>query len=140
MSDETSSSIVVDTSAIVGIYMREPDAERLATKVVLSDHAVFPAPCLVEFLSLHRLGGDRLFWIEAFIEKYRLTVVPLTTAVAWDAGQAALRFGRGSGHAAKLNFGDCMSYAFARHLDAPLLFKGNDFIHTDITPALTVQI
>jgi ribonuclease VapC len=139
MSDGAPSSIVVDTSAVVSIYMREDDAEALANKVILADHAMLPAPCLVEFLSLHRLTGDRAFWIEAFIEKYRLTVAPMTAAIAWDAGQAAMRFGRGSSHPAKLNFGDCMSYAYARHLDAPLLFKGGDFIHTDIVPALTVS-
>jgi ribonuclease VapC len=46
------------------------------------------------------------------------------------------RFGRGSGHPARLNYGDCFSYALARVLDAPLLFKGDDFVHTDIRSAL----
>jgi ribonuclease VapC len=53
------------------------------------------------------------------------------------ARDAHARFGKGSGHPAQLNFGDCFSYALARALDAPLLFKGNDFSHTDIRPALT---
>jgi ribonuclease VapC len=62
--------------------------------------------------------------------------------LAFDANQATmafdayLRFGRGSGHPAQLNLGDCAAYALAQSLNLPLLFKGNDFIHTDVNSAL----
>jgi ribonuclease VapC len=134
---EEQSSVVVDTSAIVCIYTREPDAESIAAKIIMTSYPVLPAPCLVEFCLLHKLGGDRVFWLETFIPKYRVSVAPLSSEIAWLAAEAATRFGRGSGHPAKLNFGDCMSYAFARHLDASLLFKGDDFAHTDIPAALS---
>jgi len=52
------------------------------------------------------------------------------------AADAAVRYGRGSGHKARLNFGDCLSYAIAKHLNVPLLYKGDDFSHTDIESAL----
>ena len=52
------------------------------------------------------------------------------------AKSAYLKYGRGSGHPAKLNIGDCFSYALAKHKNAPLLFKGDDFVHTDIELAL----
>jgi ribonuclease VapC len=51
------------------------------------------------------------------------------------AGDAFSRYGKGRGHPAGLNYGDCLSYAVAKQLGIPLLFKGNDFIHTDITSA-----
>jgi ribonuclease VapC len=63
--------------------------------------------------------------------------VPAFSSVMADlAADAAERYGRGSRHPARLNFGDCLSYAVAKHLKAPLLFKGNDFTHTDIESAL----
>jgi ribonuclease VapC len=133
---EEQSSVVVDTSAIVSIYTRETDAEMIASKIVMTPYPVLPAPCLVEFCLLHKLGGDRVLWLETFIPKYRVSVAPLSSEIAWLAAAAATRYGRGSGHPAKLNFGDCLSYAFARHLDVSLLFKGDDFTHTDIKAAL----
>lgn len=136
---EEQSTVVVDTSAIVSIYAREPDAESIAAKIIMTPHPVLPAPCLVEFCSLHKLGGDRVLWLETFIPKYRVSVAPMSSEIAWLAGLAALRYGRGARHAAKLNFGDCMSYAFAQHLEAPLLFKGGNFVETDIVPAKQVS-
>lgn len=135
---EEQSSVVVDTSAIVSIYTREPDAESIAAKIIMTPHPVLPAPCIVEFCSLHKLGGNRILWLETFLPKYRVSVAPMSSEIAWLAGRAALRYGRGAHHTAKLNFGDCMSYAFAQHLEAPLLFKGSDFVHTDVQSALPV--
>ncbi len=59
-----------------------------------------------------------------------------TASVARLAADAFQRFGKGTGHKAQLNFGDCLSYAVAKSLDAPLLFKGEDFRHTDVKSAL----
>ncbi len=61
-----------------------------------------------------------------------MIVEPLTETQARIASDAHRRFGRSSGHPARLNMGDCFSYALARDLDEPLLFKGNDFAQTDI--------
>lgn len=128
---------VVDTSVMAAIYSREPDAESLAGLLLDVGEPIVPPTCLVEFALLHRLGGDRERWLDHFIDLYGVGVPPMTIEISRLAVEAALRYGRGSGHAAKLNFGDCISYAFAKHLDLPLLFVGDDFGHTDIKPALT---
>lgn len=85
---------------------------------------------------LHRYGGDRKSWLALLIEAQELQIPSFTPEIAEIAADAAERYGRGRGHQARLNFGDCLSYSVAKHLDAPLLFKGNDFIHTDIKSAL----
>jgi ribonuclease VapC len=127
---------VIDTSAIVAIRVREPDAEAIAVRLGASPYRIMPPSCIVEFCMLHRLGRGLDNWLAAFIEEYEVTVPPMNAEIAWLAARAAREFGRGTGHPAGLNFGDCMSYAFARQLGAPLLFKGGDFLHTDITPAM----
>jgi ribonuclease VapC len=70
------------------------------------------------------------------VREAQLIVEPVTEAQARIAREAYRDFGRGSGHPARLNFGDCFAYALARSMSEPLLFKGDDFAHTDITPAL----
>lgn len=74
---------------------------------------------------------------EALTERLQIEVVPVDAHVAALARVAHQQFGRGH-HRAKLNFGDCMSYALAKARNEPLLFKGNDFSRTDIEPALKV--
>ncbi len=74
--------------------------------------------------------------VDALIEKAGIQIVSLTEAQARVARSAYQRFGKGSGHPAKLNFGDCFPYALAMELGHPLLFKGDDFAQTDVLPAL----
>lgn len=68
----------------------------------------------------------------------RITIEPVTASQALIARQAYRDFGRGSGHPARLNFGDCLSYALATERREPLLYKGDDFVHTDIASAAEV--
>lgn len=70
--------------------------------------------------------------IHDFVALVHPIIEPVTEAQAWIARQAYRDYGKGSGHPAQLNFGDCFSYALAKDRDEPLLYKGNDFIHTDI--------
>jgi len=65
----------------------------------------------------------------------RVTIIPVTETQARLARQAYRDFGKGSGHPARLNFGDCFAYALAKELSEPLLFKGDDFMHTDVIAA-----
>src|SRR5207248_3635376 len=74
--------------------------------------------------------------LDDLLTELRMTIEPVTEAQAHIARQAYRDFGRGSGHPARLNFGDCFAYALARATGKPLLFKGDDFRHTDIMPAL----
>ncbi|HTV71135.1 MAG TPA: type II toxin-antitoxin system VapC family toxin [Rhizobiaceae bacterium] len=133
---EAATSCVIDTSALVAILAREPDAITLIDALGYYPHRILPPSCIVELCSLRTLPIDMPNWLSNFIDEYEVAVVPMSADIAWRAAAAAIRYGRGSGHAAKLNFGDCMSYAFSRHFDAPLLFKGDDFTHTDLTSAL----
>ncbi len=77
-------------------------------------------------------GGIRFERIVAFL---RVEVLPFTPEQARLALEAFKRFGKGRSAKASLNFGDCFVYAVAKELQAPVLFKGNDFVHTDLTPA-----
>lgn len=128
--------IVVDTSALVAIYRREPDGLRFYDVIARDSDPIMPPSCLVEFILLRRYGGDRRAWLDFLIKSQDVRIAELTHEMANIAADAAERYGRGSGHRARLNFGDCLSYAVAKHLDAPLLYKGHDFGHTDIESAL----
>lgn len=75
--------------------------------------------------------------LDAFLANYMIPIEPVTERQAKLARIAYRRFGRGSRHPARLNFGDCFAYALARDRNEPLLFVGDDFIHTDIRSALT---
>jgi len=74
--------------------------------------------------------------LDALIALADIEIVPVTVAQAQIARQAYRDFGRGSRHAANLNFGDCFAYALAKDTGEPLLYKGDDFIHTDVAPAM----
>jgi ribonuclease VapC len=72
---------------------------------------------------------------DELVKEARIVIEPVTEAHARIAREAYRDFGKGSGHPAKLNFGDCFAYALAKTTGEPLLFKGDDFIYTDIIPA-----
>lgn len=127
--------IVIETSALTAIYRRETDFNRYQKLIAQAETLVLPPSVYVEFSALRRYGEPRR-WLDQTIEQYGITFGEIGSAVARLAADASERYGRGSGHPARLNFGDCLSYAVAKHLDAPLLYKGGDFIHTDIESAL----
>ena len=82
-----------------------------------------------------RAKPEIMLAFEAVMAEFDIEIVPFDAEQAKLARTANLRFGRGR-HQARLNYGDCMAYALAKQTDEPLLFIGNDFTHTDITPAL----
>lgn len=73
--------------------------------------------------------------LDRLLAQYAITFIPLDEPIARLAADAFTRYGRGTGHPAALNFGDCIAYATAMHFGAPLLFKGDDFRHTDVKAA-----
>jgi ribonuclease VapC len=73
--------------------------------------------------------------LDDLIESAKITLEPVTAEQARIARQAYRDYGKGSGHPANLNFGDCFSYALARDKREPILYKGDDFVHTDLRPA-----
>lgn len=129
--------IVVDTSAIMAILFAEPDAS--AFRLILSQEDDVHLSAMTDYearlLSWGR-GGQRLVDdYEALFDVGQFSVEPFGRRESLLAFDAYRRFGKGS-HPARLNFGDCAAYALARSLDAPLLFKGNDFARTDVRRAL----
>ena len=129
--------MIVDSSAIVAIVRNEPDAERYVRALATSASAKMSAANWPETAIVIDSARDpvasRRF--DEIIEWARIDVVAVTPAMTEIARQAYRDFGRGSGSPAKLNFGDCFAYALAAHTREPLLFKGDNFVHTDLTPA-----
>lgn len=129
--------MIVDTSAIMAILLGEPDAPRFANAMFDADRNAVSAGSWIELSAVlvrgrHDLGNQ----LQALVDHAGLVIEPLTQDQGHIGHQAYREFGQGSGHRARLNFGDCFAYALARDTGEPLLFKGDDFIHTDITPAL----
>jgi len=125
--------IVLDSSVLVGIICGEPDAGRLLD-LLESDECAIGAPTLVEarlWCSVN-LTTRLSAWLEHFIDTGPGTIVTVSREMADVASQAFRTFGRGSGHSARLNFGDCLAYAVSAVMRAPLLFKGGDFGLTDV--------
>ena len=129
--------IALDTSAIVAIAMREPEAETF-NRVVAWREALVGAPTLLETRIV--LAGKMPDFADAFLASLvspgEVRVVAFTVEMYQAAAAAFDRFGRGHGHPARLNFGDCLAYAVAKVHRVPLLYKGDDFSRTDIIPAL----
>ena len=135
----------VDASAIVAILAREPGHEELEKRLVASDEKVFVSP-LVTFeasVALARVKtagrkptSDLLRQarrvVATFVEDIGAEEVAISPDIGHTAFDASAVYGKAVGHAADLNFGDCFAYACAKTLGVKLLYKGEDFIHTDL--------
>lgn len=128
--------MVLDTSAIVAIHLREPGHERLIDRIDVAEVVVVGVPTLLEtaMVLTARLGQDARPMVFALLRRMEAEVVPFNEEHLDAAITAFIRFGRGR-HPAALNFGDCMSYAVASVAGMPLLFTGEDFSRTDIAQA-----
>ena len=129
--------IVLDSSAIVAVILREADAPALEKILILED-CVVGAPTLVETRMVleGRMSSGAADLLQSLVAERGIAIIPFDAAMYAAAAEAFARYGRGR-HRAKLNFGDCLSYAVAAVMRLPLLFKGDDFVHTDIVPAYT---
>ena len=128
--------IVVDTSAVLSVMLEEPDADAVRGALLRAPARSMSASNYVEcamVMAGRRIGG--LADLDEWLNLRLIEVAPVDRQVAVLAADAFIRFGRGR-HPAGLNYGDCFAYALAKHLRAPLLFKGDDFARTDIHPAL----
>lgn len=130
--------MIIDTSALIAILRDEPEAAACARAIEAAPRRHISAANFLEAAIVIDGSRDpvasRRF--DDLLREAQLVVEPVTEAQARIAREAYRDFGRGSGHPARLNFGDCFAYALARLTGEPLLFKGDDFGHTDITPAL----
>ena len=133
--------MVVDTSALVAILLGEPDAEQFARALSAAPVRLVSAVTRVElsFVIEGRKGETGRADLELLLRDGGFDVVSVTPQQATIAIDAFRRYGRGR-HRAALNIGDCFSYALAVATDHPLLFKGDDFVHTDLRPALPASV
>jgi len=129
--------MILDSSAIVAILKREPDWRKYAEELDAADTISISAGTYLETsVVIGRLNDPVMNrQIDELIVEFDISIEPFTAEQAQIARQAYKDYGNGSGHPANLNFGDCFSYALARVKREPLLFRGDDFIHTDIRPA-----
>ncbi len=121
--------ILSDTSATLAILYNEPEASYFLDFLEYNEVAL-PASVLVEAGILATRHGKQEQW-QRLLASLGATIISLDEAIARKAVIAFEQYGKGR-HKASLNFGDCLVYATAKHLDLPLLYKGNDFPHTDV--------
>jgi ribonuclease VapC len=129
--------IVVDSSAVVAIFRQEDEAAHYVECITKDNDPIISAASIVEtsivLRGLKKIPSDKAErWLDEFIEAAGIRIEPVTQEQARTARLAHRRFGKGTGHDAALNYGDCFSYALAKEMNAPLLCKGNDFPKTDI--------
>lgn len=127
--------IVIDSSAAVALLMAEPSQDALAQKLAISpDRAMSPVSYAELVMVLSRLHSDPKAVADKFLHELRVKLLTIDPQQTDLAVQAFLRFGKGR-HSARLNLGDCFSYAAAKASDSRLLFIGRDFSQTDVTAA-----
>ncbi len=130
--------MILDTSAIIAILRDEPEAAQFARAIEEAGQRRISAVNYVEGAAVIDGGRDPVASrrYDDLLREARVTIEPVTEAQARIAREAYRDFGKGSGHPAKLNFGDCFAYALAKDRDEPLLYKGDDFSHTDVAHAV----
>jgi ribonuclease VapC len=128
--------MILDTSALLAILLEEEEAGDFLERILKSDECLLSAVSFVEACIIAESnGGDGgVRQLDAFLRTSGIAIEPVSQEHALAARQAYSDFGKGR-HPAALNLGDCFSYALAKVSGEPLLFKGNDFGHTDVIPA-----
>ena len=130
--------MIVDTSALIAVLRQEPDADLYVNALATATEPLISAANFLESAIVVDANRDPVLSgrFEDLVATADITVEPVTAGHAQIARQAYRDFGKGSGHQAALNFGDCFAYALARATGDSLLYKGDDFAHTDVRSAL----
>jgi ribonuclease VapC len=125
--------VIVDTSALVAVTFREPGYQDLITKLADAPSAGIGTPTIAEtgLVLASRLGRDSRDLVIRLLDEFSIEEIPFGGQHWREAVDAYLRFGQGR-HKARLNFGDCLTYAVARLANEPLLFVGDDFRQTNL--------
>jgi ribonuclease VapC len=130
--------VIVDSSAVVAILTEEPEAAHFSDKIAaarilrMSVANFFEAGIVLDSKRSNAISRK----LDELVRSAGIHLTAVDEAQARIAREAYRDFGKGSGHKAQLNFGDCFAYALAKAQNEPLLFKGSDFAHTDVRPAL----
>ena len=129
--------IVLDTSALVAIIQAEPECDTFLNVIRTAERVVVSAVSVLEagMVLYARKGETGIDETTNLLDGMGVEIVPFDAALVQGALQAFVRYGKGNNSPARLNFGDCAVYALAKSMNAPLLFKGNDFSETDISAA-----
>jgi ribonuclease VapC len=127
----------IDASALVAILSEEEGAKALSTRIELAEKPFTSPIAVFETISaLLRKKQERFETIaadlRAFLEGASIDVMPIANHLGFEAAEVQTRFGKRSGHPARLNLGDCFAYAIAKQHGVPLLYKGDDFSQTDL--------
>ena len=130
--------MIIDTSAIIAILRAEPKAALCAEAIEEATTRRISAANFVEAAAVIDASRDPIASrrFDELIKEAEMIIEPVTERQARIAREAYRDFGKGSGHPAMLNFGDCFAYALAKETREPLLFKGVDFAKTDVAPAI----
>ena len=130
--------MIVDASALIAILRNEPETEAFVRAIDDAPRSRISAANFLEAAIVIDRARNPLpvRRLDDLMAELRVVIEPVTEAQAHIAREAYRDYGRGSGHPARLNFGDCFACALARATGAPLLFKREDFHHTDIVPAI----
>jgi ribonuclease VapC len=130
--------VIVDSSALVAILLDEPEAQNYADAIEADPTCLLSAATFLELAIVvdNRRQPAQARRLDDFLKEAAIVIEPVTERQARIAREAYRDYGKGSGHPAGLNFGDCFAYALARDTGEPLLYKGTDFARTDIRPAL----
>jgi ribonuclease VapC len=130
-------TVVIDSSVIIAIFKDEAEAADLLDRAMAYDRRVLSSAIWLESAIVcegkAERGGGAAF--DRIVSQLKLEILPFSATQAVLARDAFKRFGKGRGSKASLSFGDCFAYALAMDLGAPLLFKGDDFVHTDVDRA-----
>ena len=134
--------MVVDTSVLIAILRAEPDARPYAQAIARALVRRVSAASYVEAGAVIDGSRDPVASrrLDELLTEMGAVIEPVTVSQARIARAAYRDYGRGSGHPAGLNYGDCFAYALAREAGEPLLFKGEDFLHTDVAQAATEPV
>ncbi|MCE1178196.1 MAG: type II toxin-antitoxin system VapC family toxin [Micrococcales bacterium] len=127
--------MIVDTSALIAIIEGEPGSEELLRLAATSTCRMSVASQLEAGIVADARSTSHGARLDELIEALEIELVPVSVRDAAVARHAYRRFGRGSGSAAALNYGDCFAYALSVTSGEPLLFVGDDFTHTDVASA-----
>jgi ribonuclease VapC len=132
--------MILDASALLAMLFAEPEAVAFARAVARAEHRRISAANLLEagIVADHQADPRAGRQLDALVDRISASIEPVTAEQVQIARQAYLDFGKGN-HRAKLNFGDCFAYALAKATGEPLLFKGDDFQHTDIQLAVAPE-
>jgi ribonuclease VapC len=126
--------MVIDSSALIALLLGKPETADFVAAIAAASTRLVGAPSYLEtaIVMLARSGPDAQERVDRLLGELAVQIVPFTHDQAVTAIAAYRQYGKGSGHPAGLNFGDCFTYALAKLAGEPILFKGNDFSQTDL--------